>query len=406
MTIMTNPGKPDRRPSFALFPRILLSMAPEKHPRIVKLLQALFILVVFVAGYVIGMTATSSSYISQYFGARSGNLVDSAPPHRRACGCDCHNTDCSSMDSYLHLRRNLSHGMSDGELLWRAAMVSRSENYPFGRVPRVAFLFLTRGPLPMLLLWERFFQGQNRDLHSIYVHALPGHRLNVSSDSSFHGRQIPSQSVEWGTVELFDAERRLLGNALLDFFNERFVLLSESCIPVRNFLTIYTYLTGSNHSFVESYDEPTRFGRGRYSRNMLPDIHLRQWRKGSQLFELDRDLATYIVSDTKYYSLFRKFCKPACYPDEHYIPTYLNMFHGWKNSNRSVTWVDWSTSASHPASFEKGNVTAYLIRSIRSNGTLCRYNDRKTDICYLFARKFAPSALGPLLELSSTVMGF
>ncbi|KAK4790620.1 hypothetical protein SAY86_017924 [Trapa natans] len=379
-------------------------MAPEKHPHIVKLMQTLSILVIFVVGFVIGIAATSSSRISQYFGARPGNLFISIPSPVRACDCD--RRDCSSMDSFLRLRRNLSHGMSDKELLWRAAMVSRSGTYPFRRVPRVAFMFLTRGPLPLLPLWERFFQGQNRDLYSIYVHALPGYRLNVSSDSPFHGRQIPSQRVEWGTVELFDAERRLLGNALLDFSNERFVLLSESCIPVHNFSTVYTYLMSSNHSFVDSYDEPTRFGRGRYSRHMFPDINLRQWRKGSQWVELNRDLATYIVSETKYYSLFRKFCKPACYPDEHYIPTYLNMFHGSKNSNRTITWVDWSTRASHPASFEKGNVTADFIRSIRSNGTLCRYNDGKTDICFLFARKFAPSALGSLLKLSSTVMGF
>ncbi|PKI50284.1 hypothetical protein CRG98_029357 [Punica granatum] len=267
-------------------------------------------------------------------------------------------------------------------------------------------MFLTRGPLPMLPLWEKFFEGQKRDLYSIYVHALPGYELNVSRDSPFHGRQIPSQNVQWGTVELFDAEKRLLGNALLDFSNERFVLLSESCIPIYNFSTIYNYLTGSKHSFVDSYDEPTRYGRGRYSRNMLPHIHLRHWRKGSQWFELNRDLATYIVSDTKFYSLFRRFCKPACYPDEHYIPTYLNMFHGLKNSNRSVTWVDWSFRAPHPATFEKANITADFIRSIRSSGSHCLYNSRTTHICYLFARKFAPSTLGPLLELSSAFMEF
>ncbi|KAK4784509.1 hypothetical protein SAY86_018877 [Trapa natans] len=403
MTMMTNPGKPDRRPSFALFPRILLSMAPEKHPRIVKLLQALFILVVFVAGYVIGMTATSSSYISQYFGARSGNLVDSAPPHRRACGCDCHNTDCSSTDSYLHLRRNLSHGMSDGELLggrrWcldrKTTRLAACRGWPSCSSPEGRCRCCSSG------------RGSSRGKIGTCTRSMcmlfPG--IDSTSPVTRHSMEdkSPARVGDGGAVRRGEAaagERpaRLLQRAVCPPI--------ESCIPVHNFLTIYTYLTGSNHSFVESYDEPTRFGRGRYSRNMLPDIHLRQWRKGSQWFELDRDLATYIVSDTKYYSLFRKFCKPACYPDEHYIPTYLNMFHGWKNSNRSVTWVDWSTRASHPASFEKGNVTAYLIRSIRSNGTLCRYNDRKTDICYLFARKFAPSALGPLLELSSTVMGF
>ena len=173
-----------------------------------------------------------------------------------------------------------------------------------------------------------------------------------------------------------------------------------------NFQTVYKYLINSAHSFVESYDEPTRYGRGRYSRKMLPDIKLQHWRKGSQWFEISRGLAVYIVADTRYYTLFKNFCKPACYPDEHYIPTYLNMFHGSLNSNRTVTWVDWSLGGPHPAMYEPANVTESFIESIRNNGTECLYNSETTTVCYLFARKFAPSTLETLLNLTSSVMNF
>lgn len=214
------------------------------------------------------------------------------------------------------------------------------------------------------------------------------------------------QSVEWGTVALAEAERRLLANALLDFSNERFVLLSESCIPIYNFPIVYKYLINSDYSFVESYDDPSRYGRGRYSRNMLPDIKLYQWRKGSQWFELSRELAVNIVADTKYYTLFKKYCKPSCYPDEHYIQTFLNMFYGSLNANRSITWVDWSMGGPHPATLGAANITEGFIQALRNNGTVCPYNSEKTSVCYLFARKFAPSALEPLLNLTSKVMGF
>lgn len=117
--------------------------------------------------------------------------------------------------------------------------------------------------------------------------------------------------MKWGTVTLVDAERRLLGNALLDFSNERFVLLSESCIPLYNFATIYDYLIGSTYSFLDSYDDPSRYGRGRYSRRMKSDIKLRDWRKGSQWFEIHRTLAIKIVSDTRYFFYYRsKFHYP------------------------------------------------------------------------------------------------
>ncbi|KAG0464471.1 hypothetical protein HPP92_020540 [Vanilla planifolia] len=139
---------------------------------------------------------------------------------------------------------------------------------------------------------------------------------------------------------------------------------------------------------------------------MYPDIKLHQWRKGSQWFELNRELAVKIVADYSCYVIFSKYCKPSCYPDEHYIPTYLNMFHGELNANRSVTWVDWSRDGPHPATYGIENITAEFILSIRNNGTICTYNSEPTSLCYLFARKFAPNALGLLLNLTAKVMKF
>lgn len=88
--------------------------------------------------------------------------------------------------------KELNHNLSDEELLWRASMVPKVVEYPFKRVPKVAFMFLTRGPLPLLPLWERFFKGYEQ-YYSIYVHTIPGFVLEVSPDSVFFGRQIPSK---------------------------------------------------------------------------------------------------------------------------------------------------------------------------------------------------------------------
>ncbi|KAJ9174779.1 hypothetical protein P3X46_013385 [Hevea brasiliensis] len=380
----------------------------DRHMGLLKLVQILSFLVVFVAGIILGLA--TSSHINQYFTSQARlfftNNIASTTITGGNCTIlrPCKRIDCFGMDTFLH-PKNLTHSMNDEELFWRASLMPTKKGYPFDRLPKVAFMFLTRGPLPMLPLWERFFRGHEK-YFSIYIHTPQDYVLNVSRDSPFYRRQIPSQNVEWGTVSLVDAEKRLLANALLDFSNERFVLLSESCIPIYNFPIVYKYLIHSEYSFVESYDDPSRYGRGRYNRKMLPDIKLFQWRKGSQWFEIQRALAVHIVSDTKYYSVFKKYCKPACYPDEHYIPTYLNMFHGSLNANRTVTWVDWSLGGPHPATYNGINVTESLIQSVRNNGTECSYNSAMTSVCYLFARKFHPSALESLLNLTSTVMEF
>nr|XP_043621066.1 glycosyltransferase BC10-like [Erigeron canadensis] len=386
------------------------------------LFRLLCFLIVFVIGMVIGLI--SSSHVDRYFTSQPYSLNPSktldntnsiypssvrSSDDGRNCNTNvmasCVREDCLSFESF-RFPKNLSHGMSDEELFWRGSLVPESVKYPFDRMPKIAFMFLTRGELPFLPLWERFFKGQDVRKYSIYVHTNPEFELGISNSSVFYKRQIPSQAVKWGTVSLVDAERRLLGNALLDFSNERFVLLSESCIPIYNFPTIYKYLTKSIYSFIDSYDDPSRYGRGRYSRNMKPDIRLRDWRKGSQWFEMNRKLAIKVIADLKYYNLFKRYCTGGCYPDEHYMPTFVHMFHGSLNADRTVTYVDWSVGGPHPASFGEENITESFMQSLRNNGTACLYNKGTTPICYLFARKFRPSALEPLLGLASKVLEY
>lgn len=86
-----------------------------------------------------------------------------------------------------------AHNMSDKELLRRASlMVPRPELPKVLGVPKVAFMFLTKGPLPLAPLWEQFFKG-HEGFYSIYVHTHPSFNDSTPEDSVFHGRRIPSQ---------------------------------------------------------------------------------------------------------------------------------------------------------------------------------------------------------------------
>lgn len=99
-----------------------------------------------------------------------------------------------SLDQWTRPAETAAHSMSDEELLWRASFVPQVKEYPFRRTPKIAFLFLTRGPLPLAPLWEKFYQGY-LGLYSIYIHTLPSYITNFSSESVFYGRQIPSQVI-------------------------------------------------------------------------------------------------------------------------------------------------------------------------------------------------------------------
>ncbi|XP_051149088.1 glycosyltransferase BC10-like [Andrographis paniculata] len=321
-----------------------------------------------------------------------GAVTDDSPPSSHA------------VEEYFLKSPPVTHSMADEELMWRASMVPKIRGFPSNGVPKVAFMFLTRGPVILAPLWEVFFKG-HQGMYSIYVHSDPSYSGSDPPGSVFHGRRIPSKEVRWGNVNMVEAERRLLANAILDFSNQYFVLLSESCIPVFNFSTVYSYLLNSTHSYIESYDLPGPVGRGRYNRHMAPLITVDQWRKGSQWFALSRDLAVEVVSDTTYFPAFQKHCHGSCYADEHYLATFASMKFGSRNSNRTLTWVDWSKGGPHPGRFYRQHVTPEFLEWLRS-GSVCEYNGKKTNMCYMFARKFTQHALGRLLRFAPTVLHF
>jgi hypothetical protein len=218
------------------------------------------------------------------------------------------------------------------------------------------------------------------------------------------------QETKWGHVNLVEAESRLLASALLDHSNERFVLLSEACIPVYNFSTVYAFLTGSATSFVDSYGNGDC--RARYDRFFAErtNITIEHWRKGAQWFEMDRALALEVVADEPYIQMFRDFCvgRWRCLTDEHYLPTLLNLLGWTRNANRSLTYADWKRpQGMHPHTHDGAEVTEELINKIREDGgNRCFYNGARDGICSLFARKFSPDTLEPLLRLAPKLMGF
>ena len=126
-----------------------------------------------------------SIYKSQYFGVYSS--VATARPSFQPCV-----EELTSLDRWIKPPSNLLHNMTDKELFWRASFAPRIKKYPFKRVPKIAFMFLTKGPLPLSPLWERFFKG-HKGTYSIYIHSLPSFKVDFPSSSVFHKRQIPSQ---------------------------------------------------------------------------------------------------------------------------------------------------------------------------------------------------------------------
>ncbi|XP_022949942.1 uncharacterized protein LOC111453184 [Cucurbita moschata] len=300
--------------------------------------------------------------------------------------------------------------------------------------PKIAFLFLTRRNLPLDFLWGSFFQNGDVANFSIYIHSAPGFVFDESTTRShfFFGRQLENSiQVDWGKSSMIAAERLLLEAALEDTANQRFVLLSDSCVPLYNFSYIYSYLMASPRSFVDSFLDAKE---GRYNPKMSPAITKGKWRKGSQWISLIRSHAEVIVDDDIIFPVFGLFCKRRppvdasignmniklqkqhnCIPDEHYVQTLLalNELEG-ELERRTLTYTLWNQSTNnmenkgwHPITFNYAEAGPRQIEEIKGINHVyyetefrtewCRNNSTFVP-CFLFARKFSQGAAMRLLS--------
>ncbi|BFG34945.1 hypothetical protein CerSpe_212190 [Prunus speciosa] len=292
--------------------------------------------------------------------------------------------------------------------------------------PKIAFLFLTNSDLHFAPLWSLFFSKTNPNLYNIYVHADPSANVTLPPGTVFHNRLIPSKRTYRASATLISATRRLLASAVIDDpANLFFAVLSQYCVPLHSFRYVYNSLffsttfdltrpaTGSDaelaqmglkgrpKSFIEVLSKSTSLwkryaARGRFA--MMPEVPFEQFRVGSQFFLLTRRHALVVLKDR---ALWRKFKMPCyredeCYPEEHYFPTLLSMEDPDGLNRYSLTRVNWTgTVNGHPYTYRAEEVSAELIHRLRKSNL---------SESYLFARKFSPDSLKPLLGLAEKVI--
>ncbi|XP_022859639.1 uncharacterized protein LOC111380342 [Olea europaea var. sylvestris] len=282
--------------------------------------------------------------------------------------------------------------------------------------PKIAFLFLTNSDIHFAPIWQLFFNN-HLGLYNIYIHADPSSKITPPG-GVFEGRFIAAKRTQRATPTLISAERRLLATALLDdSLNSYFALVSPSCIPLHSFQFMYNSLfikpitesTSSSsqistplyRSFIEIlHDDP--YLKDRYiSRGkdvMLPEVPFNRFRVGSQFFVLTRQHALVVIKDRRLWRKFRLPCHnlDSCYPEEHYFPTLLSMEDPHGCTHYTLTRVNWTGSTDgHPYTYGPAEISSKLIRELRVSNS---------SYSFMFARKFSPDCLQPLLDIAEKVI--
>lgn len=227
---------------------------------------------------------------------------------------------------------------------------------------RVAFLFLTIGGLSREDIWKRFFEGVDPQLYVIFCHPKYADRIGKGSILVDH---VLEERVEthWASVSLVRATILLLAAAVRDARTTRFVLVSDSCIPILPFAPFYRQIMEqpcSSFAYNPDYRRTDDI-HGRYRRfgnkNMIP---MDRFMKAHQWFVLDRQAAV-LCAEGRHIKDFEKVFAS----DEHYFINICNHYRiPFMNQRR--TFVEFEYEKSHPRVFHE--ISLAFLRHLRSQG--------------------------------------
>jgi hypothetical protein len=245
-----------------------------------------------------------------------------------------------------------------------------------GGEPTVGFLFLTRANVNQPGIWEDYLASAG-DRARVYSHCkTPG---ELAPDSFLRERQISTRvPTAWGSISLVEATLAMIREALDDTEITHFILVSESCVPVRPFssLSRSLRLDARSRLAMHSLETVRKWGNLEKARRLdaLEGIAPEHAWFQDQWMCLNREDAL-IVSEKDWLPHFRNVWAA----DECFFSTVLSAAGktpGMGLLNRQVTWTKWRGGA-HPQSFSQ--VLPRLAAEIADSG------------CF-FARKFGPDS--------------
>ncbi|MGK7899666.1 MAG: tetratricopeptide repeat protein, partial [Xenococcus sp. (in: cyanobacteria)] len=241
---------------------------------------------------------------------------------------------------------------------------------------KLAFCFLTINGLNHNLVWQNFFKGYE-SLVNIYGHSKFNQDLGL-----LHNKQIPNKIATSYFQYKMSAERELLKEALKCSQNDKFILISESCIPLQLFDYIYNKLmTDNDKSYVTI--QPTSPVYWRKTSRMMKGLKLQECRKNSQWIILNRKHAQMMIDDEILFNQVRE----TFFLEEQYPSTLLNFNNQVDHIlNQRTTFDDFKRGA---------DGRPYLFSTITEFDRMLLLEAKNQGL--FFARKFAQSAnLEPL----------
>lgn len=210
---------------------------------------------------------------------------------------------------------------------------------------KIAFLFLTYNNLKRPEIWNKFFNIDNADnfnkysnKYTIYNHAKEKDKV---TNILLKDKHIP-EHIEtcWGCPNLVEANILMMKEALTDPLNTKFILISDSCVPIVSFDKFYNKIMEDDKSHINiHYNNNLE----RFDNIINPQFRKDEFTKhsGSGLI-LNQKHTKILVSEIENYIRDWKFVNV---PDEHYFGNILRVLVPTFNNEiliEKITFDIWS----------------------------------------------------------------
>lgn len=207
---------------------------------------------------------------------------------------------------------------------------------------KIAFCFLIYDSINNEELWKKFFDTADKNKYTIYIH----YKQNVPLKYFENYKLKNCIDTEWGKISLVKASNILFKSAYEDPQNHKFVLLSNSCIPLKSFEQIYSKLTSDNMGYINEVEDINNKGSKIYKYD--PN----KYGKSSQWIILNREM----VKEIAFYdeNLINYNFGDVYAPDEVYYCTMI------KHKNLYNEVVVAKNSATNGSTFVFWNDMEYL----------------------------------------------
>ena len=232
------------------------------------------------------------------------------------------------------------------------------------KTKKIAFLFLIYDEINHENLWKLFFNNINPNEYNIYIH-YKDYKKSDFFDKYKLKTIIPTI---YGDISLVKAHNLLLSEALKDKNNTNFILISNSCIPLKKFNYIYNKIN-PNYSYYNIASN------NQYYKNMQAFNYINKifFKKAAQWSILNRKHATILINDENKYINWFTNC-----PDEH---SHISYLYYNKLDSEIIKTYDASFDATTYILWVNRNLTNY--DNITNDELLTLYNSP----CF-FGRKF------------------